>query len=171
MLRASEFSPGLYRGGFLVFAVAAAVAVTAVSRPGGFLAWVFGSKPGRWMGTRSYALYLWHWPVFVYTRPQLDVPLTGTANLVLRLAVTVILAEGSYRLVEQPLRNLRWRDSWLTTWLFVRTSPSGASTKPLPPPRPASIFTTAGLAASTVRTTASEYASRSAVSSVTILRS
>ena len=113
MLRASEFSPGLYRGGFLLFAVAAAVAVTAVSRPGGFLAWVFGSKPGRWIGTRSYALYLWHWPVFVYTRPQLDVPLTGTANLVLRLAVTVILAEGSYRLVEQPLRNLRWRDSWL----------------------------------------------------------
>ncbi|TMK46543.1 MAG: acyltransferase [Actinobacteria bacterium] len=110
MLRASEFSPGLYRGGFLLFAAAAAVAVTAASRPGGFLAWVLGSKPGRWIGTRSYGLYLWHWPVFVYTRPQLDVPLTGTANVVLRLALTVILAELSYRLVERPLRNLRWRD-------------------------------------------------------------
>ena len=104
MLRASEFSPGLYRGGFLLFAAAAAVAVTAASRPGGFLAWVLGSKPGRWIGTRSYGLYLWHWPVFVYTRPQLDVPLTGTANVVLRLALTVALAETSYRLVERPLR-------------------------------------------------------------------
>jgi peptidoglycan/LPS O-acetylase OafA/YrhL len=110
MLRASEFSPGLYRGGFLLFAVAAAVAVTAVSRPGGFLARVLGSKPGRWIGTRSYGLYLWHWPVFVYTRPQLDVPVTGTANVVLRLALTVVLAEVSYRLVERPLRNGRWRD-------------------------------------------------------------
>ncbi len=110
MLRASEFSPGLYRGGFLLFAAVAAVAVTAVSRPGGFLAWVLGSKPGRWIGTRSYGLYLWHWPVFVYTRPQLDVALTGTANVILRLALTVILAEASYRLVERPLRNLRWRD-------------------------------------------------------------
>src|SRR2546421_959734 len=109
-LRASEFSPGLYRGGFLLFAAVAAVAVTAVSRPGGFLAWVLGSKPGRWIGTRSYGLYLWHWPVFVYTRPQLDVALTGTANVILRLALTVILAEASYRLVERPLRNLRWRD-------------------------------------------------------------
>ena len=110
MLRASEFSPGLYRGGFLLFAAAAAVAVTAVSRPGGFLARVFASLPGRWIGTRSYALYLWHWPVFVYTRPQLDVPLTGTANVVLRLAVTGMLAEVSYRLVERPLRSFRWRD-------------------------------------------------------------
>jgi hypothetical protein len=110
MLRASEFSPGLYRGGFLLFAAAAAVGVTAVSRPGGFLAWVLGSKPGRWIGSRSYGLYLWHWPVFVYTRPQLDVPLTGTANVVLRLALTVILAEVSYRLVERPLHNLRWRE-------------------------------------------------------------
>lgn len=110
MLRASEFAPGLYRGGFLLSGVAAAVAVTAVSRPGGFLAWVLGSRPGRWIGTRSYGLYLWHWPVYVYTRPQLDVPLTGAANVALRLALTVILAEGSYRLVERPLRNLRWRD-------------------------------------------------------------
>jgi hypothetical protein len=106
MLRTNEFSPGLYRGGFFLFAAAAAVAVTAVSRPGGVLARVLGSKPGRWIGTRSYGLYLWHWPVFVYARPQLDVPLTGTANVVLRLALTVALAEASYRLVERPLRTV-----------------------------------------------------------------
>jgi cell division septation protein DedD len=126
MLRANEFSPALYRGGFLLFAAAAAVAVTAVSRPGGVLAKVLGSKPGRWIGTRSYSLYLWHWPVFVYTRPQLDVPLTGTANVVLRLALTVALAETSYRLVEQPLRT-----GGLRTWLqrrAVRVSGVSSST-------------------------------------------
>jgi hypothetical protein len=91
------------------------VAVTAVSRPGGVLAKVFGSRPGRWIGTRSYGLYLWHWPVFVYTRPQLDIPLTGTANVVLRFALTVALAETSYRLVERPLRTVGLR-----TWLQRR---------------------------------------------------
>jgi hypothetical protein len=112
ILRTSEFSPALYRGGFFLFAAAAAVTVTAVSRPGGVLAWVFGSPPARWIGTRSYGLYLWHWPVFVYTRPQLDVPLTGPANVVLRLALTVALAEASYRLVEVPIRTLGLRN-WL----------------------------------------------------------
>jgi hypothetical protein len=137
MLRASEFSPGLFRGGFLLFAVAAAVAVVAVSRPGGFLAWFFGSKPGRWMGTRSYALYLWHWPVFVYTRPQLDVPLTGAANLALRLALTAVLAEASYRLVERPLRSLGVRDRWLRRRARAAGIPAVAAV-PVAGPRPGS---------------------------------
>ena len=58
------------------------------------------------MGTRSYGLYLWHWPVFVFTRPQLDLPLTGIPDLVLRLGLVVALAEASYRLVERPIRTV-----------------------------------------------------------------
>ena len=119
MLRANEFSPGLYRGGFFLFAAAAAVGVTAVSRPGGLLESVLGSSAGRWVGTRSYGLYLWHWPVFVYTRPQLDVPLMGTGNVVLRLALTVALAEASYRFVERPIRALGFRP-WLQQWAHLR---------------------------------------------------
>src|SRR6266849_5758489 len=127
MFRTNEFSPGLYRGGFLAFAAAAAVAVTAISRPGAVLEKVLGSKPARWVGTRSYGLYLWHWPVFVYTRPQLDVPLTGTANVLLRLALTVALAETSFRLVEQPIRTLGLR-TWLQQVLHhAQTTARGAS--------------------------------------------
>ena len=51
---------------------------------------------------RSYGLYLWHWPIFVLTRPGLDVPLTGWPLLVLRLGMTFVLADLSYRLVETP---------------------------------------------------------------------
>jgi hypothetical protein len=58
----------------------------------------------RWIGERSYGIYLWHWPVFMITRPTLDISMTGTPNLILRLAVTVALAELSYRYVEQPIR-------------------------------------------------------------------
>jgi hypothetical protein len=38
------------------------------------------------------------------TRPVLDINLTGTPNLILRLAITVALAELSFRYVEQPVR-------------------------------------------------------------------
>jgi peptidoglycan/LPS O-acetylase OafA/YrhL len=104
MMKTTEFSPGLYRGGFWAFSIVAAVAVVAVSRPGSRLEPALGGKALRWVGTRSYGLYLWHWPVFVFTRPQLDLPLTGISDLVLRLALVVALAEASYRLVERPIR-------------------------------------------------------------------
>ena len=66
--------------------------------------YILGLKPMRWIGERSYGIYLWHWPVFMVTRPGARHRLTGTPNLILRLAVTVALAELSFRYVEQPIR-------------------------------------------------------------------
>jgi hypothetical protein len=63
--------------------------------------------PVRWLGTRSYGLYLWHWPIFVFTQPGLDLPLDEPAATVVRLAIVVALTEASYRFVEVPLRRRR----------------------------------------------------------------
>jgi peptidoglycan/LPS O-acetylase OafA/YrhL len=101
------YTPGLYRGGFLAFAAIAVVVVAIASAPGSGLGRALDVAPMRWIGARSYGLYLWHWPVFVYTRPGLDWPLTGTTALVVRLAITVVLTELSYRLVEVPMRRGR----------------------------------------------------------------
>lgn len=101
----SEFQPLLYRGGFLLVALATALVIAAVVHPlshlgPGFLGW----GPLRWVGLRSYSLYLWHWPVYAVTRPQLDVRLDGLPLLALRLALSCLLAEFSYRYIETPFR-------------------------------------------------------------------
>src|SRR5262249_22757785 len=69
----------------------------------------------RWIGWRSYSLYLWHWPVFMVTRPQLDVTIDGTALFALRMGVTFGLAELSYRFVETPIRHGALGNAW-TAW-------------------------------------------------------
>jgi peptidoglycan/LPS O-acetylase OafA/YrhL len=99
-----EASAQLYRTGFAVFAAIALIAVVTVSLPGSALGALLDVRPLRWVGTRSYALYLWHWPVVVYTRPGLDWPLDGWSAIAARLAITAVLTEASYQLVERPIR-------------------------------------------------------------------
>ncbi|MBW8826225.1 MAG: acyltransferase [Acidobacteria bacterium] len=104
MTRLDEFGSALYRGGFAACALASGLVVLAAAHPATRLGTVLAWRPARWLGTRSYAVYLWHWPVIVLTRPHLDVPLHGMPLLVLRLALTAGLAELSWRAVEQPFR-------------------------------------------------------------------
>jgi peptidoglycan/LPS O-acetylase OafA/YrhL len=103
-LRLDGHQSFLYQGGFALVAVASAGVIAAVVHPRGHLGWVLGRQPLRWLGLRSYGVYLWHWPVFMLTRPDLDVPFDGLPLLALRFGVTLTIAELSYRLVETPIR-------------------------------------------------------------------
>ncbi len=100
----NEFQPFLYRGGFALVALTSAALIAVTIHPASHIGRLLGRQPLRWIGTRSYGLYLWHWPVFMLTRPYLDVSLDGPALLALRLAMTVVLVELSYRLIENPVR-------------------------------------------------------------------
>jgi peptidoglycan/LPS O-acetylase OafA/YrhL len=112
-LRLGEFDPLLYRGGLATVALATAVVIAASAHPHARLGEsLLGRQPLRWIGQRSYGIYLWHWPVVMVTRPQLDVPLEGWPLLVLRLALTVLLAEFSYRYVEAPIRRGALGRAW-----------------------------------------------------------
>ena len=57
-----------------------------------------------WIGVRSYGIYLWHWPLFMITRPDLDLPFTGCPLLVLR-SWSPASPSSSYRFVEDPIRH------------------------------------------------------------------
>jgi peptidoglycan/LPS O-acetylase OafA/YrhL len=102
----SEFDSSLYRGGYLVFACVAAGVVLVAAHPATTItSALLATRPMVWIGKRSYGIYLWHWPVYLVTRPGVDVPVTGIPLFVFRVAVTVCLAAASYRFVEVPIRS------------------------------------------------------------------
>ena len=112
-LRLDETQPFLFKGGFALVALATAVVIMVVVHPRAYLgSSLLGRQPLRWVGLRSYGIYLWHWPVFMVTRPQLDVPVDGLPLLALQLAATVILADLSYRFVETPIRRGALGRAW-----------------------------------------------------------
>jgi peptidoglycan/LPS O-acetylase OafA/YrhL len=105
-LNTGEFQPSLYRGGFLVVALVTALALAAVVHPASRVTpFVLGLALFRWIGVRSYGIYLWHWPVYMVTRPHVDVPITGLPLLVIRLTITIVLADLSFRYIEEPVRH------------------------------------------------------------------
>lgn len=57
----------------------------------------------RWIGDRSYSIYLWHWPILVVWTAH-DGDLGPWATAVIGL-VTLLLSEASYRLVEERFRH------------------------------------------------------------------
>ena len=63
--------------------------------------------PLRYVGDRSYAFYLWHWPVLVIAFQYAGHDLSLGVKLAL-LAGAFGLSIVSYALVENPLRRLRW---------------------------------------------------------------
>ncbi len=119
--RVDQFDPRLYQGGFIGVAVLAAVAIVIASHPGSWVAAGLGCRPLVWLGRRSYAVYLWFWPVFMLTRPHSDVPLTGTPLLLLRVAITLALATASYEWVEKPIRE----GALGRAWADLRSRPAG----------------------------------------------
>lgn len=93
-----------WTGGLMLAVVLAAVATLVAAHPASTTGRWLSVPPLRWLGTRSYSVYLWHWPVIVLTGSQGAVPLTGVTALVVRLGATAGLAEASYRWVERPWR-------------------------------------------------------------------
>ncbi len=98
-----RYNPWLFRGGFFVAGVATLMCIAAVThqhaRAGGLL----GNPLFKWIGTRSYGLYLYHWPVYQIIRKQAQIELSLTQFL-LAMLVTVPITELSYRFVETPIR-------------------------------------------------------------------
>jgi peptidoglycan/LPS O-acetylase OafA/YrhL len=105
----SHDHPFMYAGGFTLVAAAAAVVLMAVvDAPGSVLARILASRPLVHAGHISYGLYLWHWPVFLYFTPSLHGWPETTGNVV-RFGMTIVMAELSAVLIEQPFLRLKKR--------------------------------------------------------------
>lgn len=99
----------LYRGGFWVTELfALGLVACAVAGEGGLVARALRARPFTFVGTLSYGLYLWHWPVNVLLTSE-RAHLHGWVLQGARFALTFAVALASYHLVEAPVRAGRLR--------------------------------------------------------------
>jgi peptidoglycan/LPS O-acetylase OafA/YrhL len=104
-----EQSPLTTRGGLTAVAALTALAIAAATTPGGWLGRALDVAPVRWLGERSYGLYLWHWPVLLLASAALPVDAPPWVTPVMASALTIAAATLSYAFVESPIRRLGFR--------------------------------------------------------------
>lgn len=97
------YNPLLYRGGLFVVGLATLMMIAGATHQRGRFGDLLGNKVMLWIGTRSYGLYLFHWPIYQFIRKQADIKMS-LVELALALAITLPLTELSYRFVETPIR-------------------------------------------------------------------
>ncbi len=103
--------PWLFRGGFLGTDFATLLVIVAVTHRGARMGMFLGVQPLNWIGTRSYGLYLYHWPIFQIIRGNAGARLT-VPEFVVAMVLTCIITELSYRYVEMPIRRRQLGKWW-----------------------------------------------------------
>jgi peptidoglycan/LPS O-acetylase OafA/YrhL len=99
-----ELSSFLYRGGFMVLSLATVMALMPLTHPACRLGGWLGARPLRWVGVRSYGIYLWQTPVIVLTSPQ-GIHGDSLVRSLLQVAAIFAIAAASWRFVEEPIRH------------------------------------------------------------------
>jgi peptidoglycan/LPS O-acetylase OafA/YrhL len=121
--RTGQYSPFLYRGGLILLSAASAAVIAAAARPGTLTGKMLGWGPLRWLGVRSYGIYLWHYPVIVVFTPANATE--DLARAAWQTVVTIALATLSWRFIEEPIR----RGALARLWKQLRAvtlRPAGA---------------------------------------------
>jgi peptidoglycan/LPS O-acetylase OafA/YrhL len=107
--------PAVYPAGLTIAALAAAGLILAAAAPGS-IGSLLSLPPLRWLGVRSYGIYLWHWPVIALTAAVLGRQADDAWLWIIEAAVAIGLAAASWKWIESPIM----RDGFLATFRTCR---------------------------------------------------
>lgn len=126
------------RGGAQLTALLTVVSIVVLHRPGLWSTRLCSLAPLVWLGRRSYAIYLFHWPIVALSDGGIG-PLDGAALAVAQIALSLSLAELSWRWVERPVMERavlpgrrRVVQAWLGAGSVLAVAALFAGTLPIP---------------------------------------
>ena len=99
-----ESNASLYRIAFPLAGIFGCLVLISLVHPASRFAPIISTAPFRWVGQRSYGIYIWHWVIFQVTRPSVDLSGQTWALYLARVLLVLALADISLRWVEIPFR-------------------------------------------------------------------
>jgi peptidoglycan/LPS O-acetylase OafA/YrhL len=100
----NEKNPSLYQIAFPLAGIFGCFVIISLVHPASRFSPIISTAPFRWVGQRSYGIYIWHWVIFQVTRPSVDLTGETWALYLARVLLVLALADISLRWVEIPFR-------------------------------------------------------------------
>ena len=96
------YSSFLYKGGQVLVSLLSVVVIYAVLNRRSLLGAVLGLPPLKWIGDRSYGIYLWHYPIILLVSGGKK---STWWMILIEIMLTLIFSALSYRFIETPVRH------------------------------------------------------------------
>lgn len=118
-----QYDPSLYQGGMLILTVATTLLIASVAHPSTWVGKALGWMPLRWIGERSYGIYLWHYPIIALTSPTINTSGPNLGHAALQVLATVVVASLSWKYIEEPIRKGGLSTFWTSLKHIMVESP------------------------------------------------
>lgn len=106
-----DSSAFLYRGGMFIFSVVTCIFIAVVAHPSAFWDRILSNKVFHYIGSRSYGLYLYQFPVMIFFESKFkNVADHPVLYPVIEVILIFLITEFSYRFVEKPISRAHWSD-------------------------------------------------------------
>ncbi|PGV66925.1 acetyltransferase [Bacillus cereus] len=102
--KTNQYDPFLYNGGMVLLSIATALLVANLAHPASGIAQFLRFRPLRWIGIRSYGIYLWHYPILTLTTPKVNAGDFSLIRAILQFLLIIMIAQISWKYIEKPIR-------------------------------------------------------------------
>ena len=123
--KTNQYDPFLYRGGMVILSIATALLVANLAHPASRIAQFLRFRPLRWMGVRSYGIYLWHYPIITLTTPKVNAGEFSLTRAILQFLLIIVAAQISWKFIENPIRQGALKNIRSRNWGIKNLALSG----------------------------------------------
>ena len=110
-----------YRGGMLLFTILSTVLVATVAHPASHLNRVLTNPLFKYVGQRSYGIYLYQFPVMIFYETKVkNIGDHLLLNSLIEVALILVVMELSYRFIENPMRHYDYSRLFIDFKDFLR---------------------------------------------------
>ncbi|MGG0154120.1 acyltransferase family protein [Bacillus mycoides] len=102
--KTNQYDPFLYNGGMVLLSIATALLVANLAHPASRIAQFLRFRPLRWIGIRSYGIYLWHYPILTLTTPKVNAGDFSLIRAIIQFILIIMIAQISWKYIEKPIR-------------------------------------------------------------------